>query len=233
MYLYCCYFSALEVVYNQLHTECRKTGSVQEACVRRLAVWSITLLMVKIFSPHGLGARLSPFFVCCLRADWWKHRVTVPAPPRSSTAQEMVTCRKDVDAWWEAMIECASNTYQSSLRELHFIDRLPPLGPNPPPSAVSTLPMAQTYFTRLLQWKFLLIWSLLLVSISVKKGTAGKLLIPVQQVFHVCVCVCGCVLVGAQVCWRTCFICIYHVVRLTGCCLLSFTPFLFKLPLNI
>lgn len=44
----------------------------------------------------------------------------------------MVTSRKDVEPWWEAMIECASNTYQSSLRELHFIDRLPPLSPNPP-----------------------------------------------------------------------------------------------------
>lgn len=42
----------------------------------------------------------------------------------------MVTSRKDVEAWWEAMIEWASNTYQSSLRELHFIDRPPPLSLN-------------------------------------------------------------------------------------------------------
>lgn len=43
----------------------------------------------------------------------------------------MVTYRKDVEAWWEAMMECASNTYQSSLRELHFIDGLPRLSLNP------------------------------------------------------------------------------------------------------
>lgn len=60
-----------------------------------------------------------------------EHSVTVPAPPCSSTAEDIVTSRKDVEAWWEAMIECASNTYQSSLQELHFIDRLPPLCPNP------------------------------------------------------------------------------------------------------
>lgn len=38
--------------------------------------------------------------------DWWTLSVTEPAPPCSSEAQETVMSRKDVGAWWEAMIVC-------------------------------------------------------------------------------------------------------------------------------
>lgn len=68
------------------------------------------------------------------------------------------------------MIECASNTYQSSLRELHFIDRLPPLSLSP--LAVPCCFHAQNG-PNTVQWKFLLIWTLLLVFISEKRHCRG------------------------------------------------------------
>ena len=113
--------------------------------------------------------------------------VSVPAPPCSSTAEEMVTSRKDVEAWWEAMIEWASNTYQSSLRELHFIDRPPPLSLNAPAAlcCLCTNKWAKHtseawasgnfYWFDLCSW-FPLVW---------KKGSTGKLLRPVEQVLGV------------------------------------------------
>lgn len=112
----------------------------------------------------------------------------------------MVTSRKDLQPWWEAMIECVSNTYQSSLRELHFIDRPRRLSLNPLTALCCLCTnkwakhTSQACTSGNFHWfdlcsLFLLLW---------KKGTAGKLLRPVQQVL--------CVVVSAQVCWRTWFI---------------------------
>lgn len=133
-----------------------------------------------------------------------KYCVTVPAPPCSSTAGGMVTSRKDVEAWWEAMIECASNTYQSSLRELHFIDRLPPQSLNPLAvlCCLCTNKWAkhtsQAWSSGNFYW-----FDHCLEFPLVKKGTAGKLLRPVQQVLHVCCCRRH---LSVQVCWHTWFI---------------------------
>lgn len=54
-----------------------------------------------------------------------------PSSSCSSTADEVATSRKDVATWWETVIECASNTSQSSLQELDLIDWLPALRLNP------------------------------------------------------------------------------------------------------
>lgn len=120
----------------------------------------------------------------------------------------MVTSRKDLQPWWEAMIERVSNTYQSSLRELHFIDRPARLSLNPLAALCClcankwTKHTSQACYSGNFHW-----FDLCSLFPSVWKGTAGKLLRPVQQVL--------CVVVSAQVCWHTWLISIVCLNRRT------------------
>ena len=164
--------------------------------------------------------------------------VSVPAPPCSSTAEEMVTSRKDVEAWWEAMIEWASNTYQSSLRELHFIDRPPPLSLNAPAALCCLCTnkwakhTSESWASGNFYWFDLCSWFPLVLE---KKGLAGKLLRPVEQVLCV-----SCWYVSAQVCWHTWLIYILWLNRWTLFSAVLYwlavvntaTPLSFKLPVS-
>lgn len=85
-----------------------------------LAAWLITTLMITSF-PQGHRDLIPSQFVL---GDW-------PSSSCSSTADEVATSSKDVATWWETVIECPSNTSQSSLQELDLIDWLPALRLNP------------------------------------------------------------------------------------------------------
>lgn len=84
------------------------------------------------------------------------------------------------------------------LRELHFIDRLQSLSLNPALCGLCTNGCGK-HTSQASQWKFLLIWSPLLVSINVWNALPENC----SDKSSRCVCVCLlCCLVRAQVCWQ-------------------------------
>lgn len=100
---------------------------------------------------------------------WWINIVS-PAPSCSSTGGGVVTSRKDTKAWWEAMIECASYLLVIITRITLHRQAAPSESQSAGCSLLSLLEqIGSTHLKGRAHSKFLLIWSLPLVSISRKR----------------------------------------------------------------
>lgn len=127
------YFTPLELVYCDPQRRGRKLSKTERECVSGMWVslgGLIDGLTDENIFPHGHGVWLNPVFLLPL---WWLmntqcHRASTTLLLNSRGNGHIQEGRGGLMGSDD---RARLNTYQSSLRELHFIDRLPPLSLNP------------------------------------------------------------------------------------------------------